>query len=99
MLRAGQVQTRKDPPLSPADLKILEESAARLMADLRAVTDECVARIECACADAERRMCSIEPKSILVSDVSVEQDDHPSETNLTNGEIELLKGLKAIGME
>jgi hypothetical protein len=34
---------------------VLEESAARLISDLRAVTDECVARIERACAESETR--------------------------------------------
>lgn len=102
MLRAGQIQARKDPPLSPADLKILEESAARLMADLRAVTDECVARIENACSDAQRQI-----KSLEVGDLEnirtlpkTSTQDQPLTISglaeLTNGEIELLKGLKAI---
>ncbi|MCE5322224.1 hypothetical protein LLG46_02785 [bacterium] len=99
MLHAGQIQARKDPPLSPADLKVLEESAARLMADLRAVTDECIARIESACADAERH---IRPQDIVdVEDIrKVSQMDTHDKSGefdgLTNGEIELLKGLKAI---
>ena len=53
MLRAGRAQAAKGEPLTPADLRALEESAARLMADLRATADECVARIERACAQAE----------------------------------------------
>jgi len=58
MLRAGQ--TRKDPPLSPNDLKVLEESASRLMADLQIVTDECVARIENACSEAEKKLLALQ---------------------------------------
>ncbi|MEN6357430.1 MAG: hypothetical protein ABFD83_10130 [Armatimonadota bacterium] len=102
MLRAGQIQARKDPPLSPADLKILEESAARLMADLRAVTDECVARIENACSDAQHQIKSLELGDLeqLKPRPVTNAQDQPltiSEfAELTNGEIELLKGLKAI---
>ncbi|MHB9037538.1 MAG: hypothetical protein ACYC64_12800 [Armatimonadota bacterium] len=91
MLRAGQVQASNNPPLSPRDLKVLEESAARLMADLRTVTDECVARIESACADAARLTGSME---------RTESIDHSSVVaglaGLTTGEVELLRGLKAI---
>lgn len=55
MLKNGHMNPQKEQPLTPNDLKVLEESAARLMSDLRAVTDECVARIENACAQAEHR--------------------------------------------
>lgn len=105
MMRAGQAQTRKDPPLSPTDLKVLEESAGRLMADLRAVTDECVARIEKACADADGR---IRPEGINIAideakSVKYDSFDQTSPiantANLTTGELELLKGLKAISSQ
>lgn len=54
--KANQAHLAKEPPLTPNDLKVLEESAARLMADIRSTTDECVARIEEAYARAESRM-------------------------------------------
>lgn len=56
LARAGQTHARRDHQLTPADLRVLEESAARLMADLRATADSCVARIGEACDDAERRL-------------------------------------------
>ncbi len=56
MLRTGQARPLKSDALSPADLKVLEESASRLTADLKAAADECVARIEAACANADRKI-------------------------------------------
>lgn len=53
MVSSGRVQASRAEQLTPNDLKVLEESAERLMSDLRAVTDECVARIELACAQAQ----------------------------------------------
>lgn len=105
MLHAGQAQTRKDPPLSPTDLKVLEESAARLMADLRAVTDECVARIEKACADADSRIKSGGSNGITdeAKPVGFDSFDQISPiedaADLTTGELELLKGLRAISSQ
>jgi len=58
MLHTGQV--RKDPPLSPNDLKVLEETASRLMSDLQLVTDECVERIQIACSEAEKKIISLQ---------------------------------------
>lgn len=49
-------------PLSPTDLKVLEESATRLMSDLRAAADECVARVQMVLADAEHRITEIESR-------------------------------------
>lgn len=60
MLKNGHMNPQKEQPLTPNDLRVLEESAARLMADLRAVTDDCVARIEHACAEAETRIGTLE---------------------------------------
>lgn len=60
MMRSGIVNAKKKQELTPNDLKVLEESAARLMADLRTVTDECVARVEEACANAEICISSLE---------------------------------------
>lgn len=56
MLHSGQMRAPKPDALSPADLKILEESALRLTSDLKAATDECIARIEAACATADRKI-------------------------------------------
>ena len=60
MMRSGIVNARKEQPLTPNDLKVLENSAARLLADLRSVTDECVARIDRACSEAEIRLNAFE---------------------------------------
>jgi len=67
MLRAGQLSQKRGNPLSPTDLKVLEESAARLMNDLRAAADECVSRVELALANAEHRIAALEPRSLLVA--------------------------------
>ena len=56
MLKAGQQAGKREQPLAPTDLKVLEESATRLMADLRAAADECVSRVELAVAQAESRL-------------------------------------------
>lgn len=61
MLKTQQLAQKREQPLAPTDLKVLEESAARLMADLRAAADECVSRVELALADAEHRIAALEP--------------------------------------
>ncbi len=100
MMQAGLVQTAKNPPLSPNDLKVLEESAERLMADLRLVTDECVARIEQALADARTCTGHLEGRSVWPPP-SLDTTKPPATTapysGMMTGEIELLKGLQAIG--
>lgn len=73
MLKNGQLSPNKEQPLTPNDLKVLEESAARLMADLRAVTDECVARIESACAEAEQRTGVLEHSPAIAANVNAPQ--------------------------
>ena len=65
MLKAGQVAQKRELPLSPTDLKVLEESAARLTADLKAAADECVSRVELALAEAERRMAALAPGQVM----------------------------------
>lgn len=60
MLRTGRVQDEHKEALSPNDLKVLEESATRLIADLRAAADECVSRVEQALLEAERRTAVLE---------------------------------------
>lgn len=62
MLKAGQIAQKREQPLAPTDLKVLEESAARLMADLKAAADECVSRVEFALAEAEHRIASLETR-------------------------------------
>lgn len=74
MMRSGITNARKEQPLTPNDLKVLEESAARLMADLRTMTDECVARIDRACCEAEARIQSLE-------NISPSFTEHPINTN------------------
>ena len=61
MLKAGQIARKRAIPLSPTDLKLLDQSAARLMGDLRAAADECVARVELALAQAEVRIAALRP--------------------------------------
>jgi len=100
MMQAGLVQTAKNPPLSPNDLKVLEESAERLMADLRLVTDECVARIEHALADARTCMDHLDSHRAWPPS-SLDTTELPASTapysGMMTGEIELLKGLQAMG--
>lgn len=71
MMRVSRTNSRKELPLSPHDLKVLEETTARLMSDLKICTDECVARIDKACEDAERRLLLLkinpEPSNMVAS--------------------------------
>ncbi len=64
MLKAGKVSHNKEMPLSPTDLKVLEDSAARMMSDLQAAADECVSRIELALAEAEHRIAAMQTISV-----------------------------------
>lgn len=115
MANTGRLQVQRAEQLTPNDLKVLEESAERLMADLRAVTDECVARIELACAQAQGIVCqspsitSEIPKqapaawsplaSSGFSTVPGKDEsslDYNLESGMTAGEIELMRGLKAM---
>lgn len=73
--------SRKNDQLSPEDLLVLEETTRRLMDDLRNVTGECVARIELACLQAEKRLAEQEsPEALLapiiadIESVSIEPD-------------------------
>ena len=100
MLRANRAQAAKAEPLTPADLRALEESAARLMADLRATADECVARIERACSAAETRLVREGAPQRSIFDL-IESPDSSSEiarqAGLTTGEIDLMRALHASG--
>ena len=102
MARVGQINARKDQQLTPNDLKILEESTARLMSDLKTVTNECVAKIELACIEAEQLLKSVETTTkhqADPNDIAIIQDlpiGIGRETGMTNGEMELVKGLIAI---
>lgn len=94
MVRAGQTHNKKN-PLTPADLKLLEETAARLTADIRAAANECVARVEQACERAENLLRTIESVSIPAA----EQSTHfASDMNqrIPSGEVELLRGLSGL---
>lgn len=124
MSKAGQINARKEMPLTPTDLKVLEESAARLMADLRLTTDECVSRMESACQAAEQAVMRLEsskrelesgglsPTSSCPSQNGAQPQwpqsfldpaQSPAEvaklTGSTTGEIELIRGLRAISCE
>lgn len=78
MLKAGQTAQKRELPLAPTDLKVLEESASRLMADLRAAADECVSRVELALAEAERRIAALESAQPLAIATAAE---HPGTTS------------------
>ena len=93
MLRSGRTLSPREQPLTPNDLKVLEESAAQLMADLRAVSDECVAKVETACLRAERLVNSVPtPRRVEVPAAEAEAP----RSGMLLGEIELLKGLQEI---
>ncbi|MGQ9454259.1 MAG: hypothetical protein ACUVRS_08550 [Armatimonadota bacterium] len=98
MLRVGKNNELKYEPLSPADLKILEETTARLMEELRATADECVARIQKAyisCQSIEQT--SSKSAADFAGGESVRSSDitygSSAESNLTVGEIELMRSL------
>ena len=103
MTKIGQINARKDQQLTPNDLKILEESTARLMSDLKTVTNECVAKIELACIEAEQllnSMKSIQKYQTEPIDMTIVYESPASiarQAGMTNGEVELLEGLMAIG--
>ncbi|MDH7602324.1 MAG: hypothetical protein QHI38_09270 [Armatimonadota bacterium] len=102
MLRVGRDNALKSEPLTPADLRVLEETAARLMAELKATADECVAKIEAACA----RACSAgdvweassrpERKNLIDwADTTASASEVAKQTGLTIGEIELMRSLRS----
>ena len=90
LFRAGQSQTRRDRILTPHDLKALEESAAKLMSDLRTLTDECVGRIEAAIAQSERL--SI-PSGMIHGGIEAVT---PLEPVVLTGEVELVENLQKL---
>lgn len=81
LFRSGQTQVRRQESLTPRDLKVLEEAASRLMADLRATTDECVAKIEAVMEKAEARLDESQPVTV---------EPGPALT----GEVQLLENLR-----
>ena len=83
MFRAGKSQPQRDRTLTPHDLKALEQSAARLMSDLRTLTDECVSRIESAIAQSESRL----------DLTSLPQPAQMLEPVVLTGEVELVENL------
>jgi hypothetical protein len=93
MIRSGRSLAPREQPLTPNDLKILEESARQLMADLRAVSDECVTKVEAACLRAERLLKPV-PTHRSAEIPAVEVDAQGS--RMLIGEMELLKGLQEI---
>lgn len=104
MLRLGRENALKnEPPLTSADLRILEEAAAKLMAEIRQTADECVAKIESACARAlelaEQRAATASEKPNLgnlnlQSNIDI-APDFVKEQSPTVGELELMRSLNA----
>ncbi len=94
MVRAGQTHNKN--PLTPADLKLLEEVAARLTADIRAAAEECVARVEQACERAESLLRNLErANSSVVAEQSTQFAGNKSQ-RIPIGEVELLRGLSGL---
>ncbi len=101
MGRAGRAQSRRDNPLSPADLKLLEETAQRLMADLRATADECVARVDAACERARSALDAHGAKqeaAVSALQTGESAADAARRAGVPTGEVELLRGLRAISL-
>ncbi len=111
MSRTNHISHKKSQPLSPTDLKVLEESAARLMADLKAAADECVARVEFTLAEAEHRMAALKSdRSSTISQQIAAPIQNPADhidasdnsaflspqPGMTTGELELLQGLRQL---
>lgn len=102
MLRTGGKNNLKFEPLTPADLRVLEEAAARLMEELRATADECVAKIEAACAqasqikqrfDAAPTAADMQNPNWAGCDISA--PELARQVGLTTGEIELMRSLRS----
>ena len=109
MFRAG-IKNNQQNQLTPHDLKVLEESAQRLMQDLNTLTSECVAKIEQACAEADKRISQLNPIinqvtpeiPITNSNTSIEEPPNPPQPTispLTPGEQQLIDGLKSINKQ
>ncbi|NLN76947.1 MAG: hypothetical protein GX139_11665 [Armatimonadetes bacterium] len=109
MARAGHASQNKDQPLTPTDMKVLEQSVARLVADLKAAADECVARVEFTLNEAEHRIAAMQagrPASTpqpaeCAPSVQTELAGNNTalftpQSGMTTGEIELVKGLQSI---
>ncbi len=98
--RAGRENRRQSDPLTPADLRALEESVAHLMADLRATADECVARVNAACDSAKALGCAPERTEPACDGLDRCESAVQSARRMgvSTGEVELLRGLRSIGM-
>lgn len=102
MARAGHASQNKDQPLTPTDMKVLEQSAARLVADLKAAADECVARVEFTLNEAEHRIAAMQAvRPAATPPVQTELAGNNTalftpQSGMTTGEIELVKGLQSI---
>ena len=83
MMRAGLSNSSKGAQLTPHDLKVLEESAARLINDIKSTTDECVAKIETACLEAERRILIAKSDSMPMPETIAVDKDHIEDEILT----------------
>lgn len=92
MLRSARRAAPREQPLTPNDLKVLEHSARQLMDELRAVSDECVAKVDAACRRAEQAARFSQP---VVPDAA-RTDMRPAEPVMLTGEIELARSLREI---
>ncbi len=97
----GKSPDSKMPSLTPNDLKVLEESAARLVADIVTTTNECVAKIERVCAEASLKIERLEAlqanlDSYNYSMPHTTQNEDIQNSGLSAGEVELLRGLQSI---
>ncbi len=102
MLRAGGKNNLKFEPLTPADLRVLEEAAARLMEELRATADECVAKIEAACAQATQTKQRFDAATTATdmqnpdwARCDISASELARQVGLTTGEIELMRSLRS----
>lgn len=60
--KLGANHAKKNDLLRPSDLGVLEDTTKRLMDDLKALTDDCVSRIEQACRESENRIASAQSR-------------------------------------
>lgn len=106
MGRAGRQQAQTRNQLSPSDLRLLEETAARLTAEIRAAADECVARVEAACRRAEGCLgepATVSSECVAAGSVFSMLDDERSsaqiaqQVGMPTGEVDLLRGLRSMG--
>ena len=73
--KIGNNHAKKSDLLSPSDLAVLEDTTKRLMDDLKAVTDDCVSRIDQACQDAENRIAAAQNRGMHSDSLTIGLSD------------------------